>query len=187
MAPSVNTALICLNHVIPHIRASSVVWLQSVIFFLPSYTNFMSSSAGQGSTQMEQSAADGQQCFWVQRGAAVWAALTTGACATSGTKKQLGSTHGVYSVVVFSHSSQTVAQIHVPDSPTQHDLLLEPRYFSTVNLGRKEQKLDAGTAHTRGTHLSLWSTVTEFSLGHSHWREWFCELPGFVNYLFMCI
>lgn len=108
-------------------------------------------------------------------------------CATSGTKEQLGSTHGVYSVVVFSHSSQTVAQIHVPDSPAQHDLLLDPPYFSTVNLGRKEQKLDAGTARTRGTHLSVWSTVTGFSLGHSHWREWFCELPGFVNYLYLKI
>lgn len=121
--------------------------------FLPSYTHFISSSAGWGSTQREQSAADG---VWLQHGAAAGAALTTSACATSGTKEQLGSTHGVYSVVVFSHSSQTVAQIRVPDSPTQHDLLLDPPYFSTVNLGRKEQKLDAGTAHRRGTHLSLW-------------------------------
>lgn len=111
----------------------------------------------------------------------------TRACATSGTKKQLGSSHGVYSVVVFSHSSQNVAQIHIPDSPTQHDLLLDLRYFSTVNLRRREQKLTAGIAHRRVTQLSLWSMVTKFTLGHNCWREWLFELPGFLNYLFMCI
>lgn len=164
-----------------------MVWLQSVIFFCLPTLILLAALQDRDLRRWSRAQRMDGSSFWLQRGAAVWAALTTSACATSGTKKQLGSTHGVYSVVVFSHSSQTVAQIHVPDSPTQHDLLLEPRYFSTVNLGRKEQKLDAGTAHTRGTHLSLWSTVTEFSLGHSHWREWFCELPGFVNYLFMCI
>lgn len=79
------------------------------------------------------------------------AALIASVCITSGTKKQLECTHGVYSFVVFSHSSQNVAQIHIPVSPTQHDLLLDPRYFSTVNLRRREQKLDAGMAHRRVT------------------------------------
>lgn len=48
-------------------------------------------------------------------------------------RSQSGSTLGVYSSVVFSHSLQNLAQTHIPDSPAQHggkNIL----YFSTVNL-----------------------------------------------------
>lgn len=140
----VNKALIFLNHTIPHIRASSVVWLPNA---------FGTNSAWRGNqnecclpfTHNPQNCRMGiyadvaernEQCIWLQLCAALWAAPITSVCATSGTKKQLGWTHGVYSLVVFSHSSQNVAQIHIPHSPTQHDLLLDPQYFSTVNLRR---------------------------------------------------